>query len=239
MYGSESWMNGDLRPMEKLYMWCIKQLLGVRKTTVNSLCLVELGLIDLRSFVKSKQRHFFTQAWVERGAMRDDPLGHVINLILEFDTPTTRYIRDLLDNDVDDLIEASERLKQEVSTSDSSRLVLYKTINSDFKVHDIYSKKINIYELEIMEWTRLRLSSHSLAVEVGRWNRRGRGRLPMEERLCVCGQIQTEQHVIETCPRTQPIRTQYDISSLSDLLVERSDYSNVCHIVSQILKVFK
>ena len=69
-------------------------------------------------------------------------------------------------------------------------------------------KKININELERMEWTRLRLSSHSLAVEVGRWNRRGRGRLPMEERLCVCGQIQTEQHVIEICPRTQPIWTQ-------------------------------
>ena len=46
--------------MEKLYLWCIKQLLGVRKTTMNSLCLVELGL-DFRSLVKSKQRQFFSQ----------------------------------------------------------------------------------------------------------------------------------------------------------------------------------
>ena len=97
----------------------------------------------------------------------------------------------------------------------------------------------NVNELERMEWTRLRLSSHSLAIEVGRWNRRGRGRLPIEERLCVCGQIQTEQHVIEACPRTYPIRIQYNISSMSDLLVERSDYANVCHIISLILKVFK
>ena len=196
-------------------------------------------LLDFRSLVKSKQRIFFAQAWVERGTMRDDPLGHVINLILEFDTPTTRYIRDLLNVNVDDLMEASDRLKQEVTTSDSSRLVLYKSINSEFKVHDIYSKKVIVNELERIEWTRLRLSSHTLAIEVGRWNRRGRGRLPMEERLCVCGQVQTEQHVIEACPRTHPIRTQYNISSMKDLLVERADYANVCHIVSLILKIFK
>ena len=171
--------------------------------------------------------------------MRDDPLVHIINLVLEFVTPTTCYIRDLLDNDVDDLVQASERLKQEVITSDSSRLVFYKSINSEFRVHDLYSKKVNVNELERMEWTRLRLSSHSLAIEVGRWNRRGRGQLPIEERLCVCGQIQTEQHVIEACPRTHLIRTQYNVSSLNNLMVERSDYADVCHIVSLILKVFK
>ena len=28
LYGCESWLNGDVKPVHKLYMWCIKQLLG-------------------------------------------------------------------------------------------------------------------------------------------------------------------------------------------------------------------
>ena len=41
-YGCESWLGGDLKLINKLYMWCVKQLLGVRKTTCNDLCLLEL-----------------------------------------------------------------------------------------------------------------------------------------------------------------------------------------------------
>ncbi|MPD01169.1 hypothetical protein E2C01_096687 [Portunus trituberculatus] len=37
---------------------------------------------------------------------------------------------------------------------------------------------------------------HWLAVKVSRWNRRGRGRLPLEERLCPCGMVQTEDRII-------------------------------------------
>ena len=117
--------------------------------------------------------------------MRDDPLGHVINLILEFDTPTTCYIRDLLDNDVDDALEASEKLKRVVN-SDSNKLTLYKRSIQNLTFMIFTVKKNNVNELERMDWTRLRLSSHCLAIDVGRWNRRGRGRLPIEERMCVC-----------------------------------------------------
>ena len=59
LYLCESWMNGDLKPIEKLYKWCIKQLLGVRKTTSNDVCLVEMGMSPLRALVKAKQRKFF------------------------------------------------------------------------------------------------------------------------------------------------------------------------------------
>ena len=85
----------------------------------------------------------------------------------------------------------------------------------------------------------MRLSSHSLAVEVGRWNRRGRGSLPLEERLCICGQVQTEQHVIEMCPRTENIRRQWNITSMVNLLSERGDHNNVCSIVTKILNTYK
>ena len=52
----------------------------------------------------------------------------------------------------------------------------------------------------------LGLGEWSLACETGRWNRRIRGRLPMNERLCECGSVKTERHVKLDCPRTQHIR---------------------------------
>ena len=90
-----------------------------------------------------------------------------------------------------------------------------------------------------MSWTKLRLSAHSLAIETGRWNRRGRGRLPIEERLCQCGQIQTERHVVETCILSQHVRDIHSLSSLENLVLERNDYANVCHIVHTILNIYK
>ena len=85
----------------------------------------------------------------------------------------------------------------------------------------------------------MRLCSHSLPVEVGRWNRNGRGNLPMDERFFICGQVQTEQHVIEVCPRTENIRRQLNVSSMISLLSERDDYNNVCCIVTKILNAYK
>ena len=51
MYSCESWLNGDIRPVTKQYMWCIKQILGVRKSTPNDLCLTGLGCPPLQALV--------------------------------------------------------------------------------------------------------------------------------------------------------------------------------------------
>ena len=38
IYGCESWMAADMKPMVKLYNWCLKKLLGVRKSNCNDVC---------------------------------------------------------------------------------------------------------------------------------------------------------------------------------------------------------
>lgn len=43
LYGCESWLDGDLKPMERVCNLGIKQLLGVRITTYTDVCYVELG----------------------------------------------------------------------------------------------------------------------------------------------------------------------------------------------------
>ena len=99
-------------------------------------------------------------------------------------------------------------------------------------------KKTNVNEIERMSWTRLRLSSHFLAIEKGRWNRRGRGRLPIEERLCPCGQVQTESHIIEVCIMSTHIRQTHNFVTVDDLMNNRSDYKSMCSIVHALLSLY-
>ena len=187
MYGCESWLAGDIKPVEKQYKWCIKQLLGVRKTTTNDVCMIQLGLPPLRALIRAKQRTFFKNMWTQRNAMNDDPLIHVMKMTLRYNDTGSRYISDLIFGNTDGISEAKDELKIKITNSVSNRLTFYKSINPELVVHDIYMKNVKVNEIERISRTRLRLSAHSLAVEKGRWNRRGRGRLPMEERLSPCG----------------------------------------------------
>ena len=240
LYGCESWLGGNIKPMEKLYYMCIKHLLGVRKSTTTSLCLIELGLPSLKALVTYRQRKFFKKMWAEREGMVDDPFAHAINLIRNTNIPTARLINNLIEIDVDDVGQSINNLCQQVLTSQSSKCMYYKEINPNLVVHGIYSEKNStVNELERMSWSKLRLSAHSLAIETGRWNRRGRGRLPIEERLCQCGCVQTERHVFENCTHSQHFRNLYNISSLPDLVSERQDFPQVCHIVHKILDIYK
>ena len=238
LYGCESWLNGNLQPIEKQYKWCIKQLLGVRKTTNNDICLIELGLPPLKSLVRAKQRKFFRKVTQERIELNDDPLLHAINITLSYRDSMSRFVGDLIHNHSDDVNEGLNNLKQTILNSDSNRLSFYKIINPNFRVHEIYLKQLKVNELHRMSWTKLRLSAHSLAVETGRWNRRGRGRLPIEERLCSCGEIQTESHVIESCPMSQQLRQTNNITSLNELLLIRTDFHKVCTIVHNLLELY-
>ena len=215
LYACESWVNGNTKPIGKQYKWCVKQVLGVRKTTNNDVCMVELGVPPVKALIKAKQRKFFTKMWRERNAMTDDPLAHAMRIVMEYNDNVSRYIRDMTSDYTDDVEEAQTVLKQNLLRSTSNRLAFYRCVNPDLKVHDIYVKNVKVNEIERISWTKLRLSAHSLAVERGRWNRRGRGRLPLEERLCPCGQVQTEKHIIENCPISLPVRQSYHVTTVT------------------------
>ena len=106
-------------------------------------------------------------------------------------------------------------------------------------MHNVYKTKQVVGELQRISFTRFRVSGHNLAVETGRWNRRGRGRLPLEERLCVCGLVQTERQVLEICPRTHDIRQRYNINGLEELFSGDISYSRACAMVHKILETFQ
>ena len=240
VYGCESWLNAGLRPVAKLYHTCLKQLLGVRNTTTTDLCLMELGYPEFKALIASKQRVFFRSIVAKRNGMVDDPFITVFNIVMDSGNITARYLRKLLDEHLDDIRISKERISTKIySDHTSTRLAIYQQINPSRTVHDIYTRRSNtVDERERISWTRLRLSAHSLAIEAGRWNRRGRGRLPVEERVCVCGTgVQDEAHVVERCPLTENIRIRFNINSLSDLMTHE-DYETMCKMSHQILETY-
>ena len=200
--------------------------------------MVELGCPPLKALVQQRQSKFFKYMKTDRSGMADDPLNFMLSLNINSNTVTGKYIKDLIESRKDYIEEGMAKIKNSVNTSDSSKCRYYRTVNPNMKVHDIYESKSNINEIERVSWSRLRLSAHSLAIETGRWNRRGRGRLPEDQRLCQCGQIQSERHVIEECPLSQHIKDLYNVNSLENLFLERNDFSTICHICHSILNIY-
>ena len=152
-----------------------------------------------------RQHKFFRTEWQEISQF-DDLLTFVIGLVQTSETCTSRLVRNFVSMNVTPLSEVMTKLIDGIRQSDSSRRLTYKYINSEMEVHKVYAEKQVINEVHRLCFTQFRISGHSLACETGRWNRRSRGRLLLEERLCSCGQIQTEKHVIQHCPMTQGIR---------------------------------
>ena len=203
LYGCESWIGVSCQVIDKLYIGAIKSLLGVRKTTANDLCLLELGVPPLQALVKQRQHDFFTKMVNERSSVYHDPFFFAYELTRDLNPVTYRSINNVLSVG-NHIVIAIDVLKARVLRTGRTKFVTYREINPLLISHDVYSKQHNdsfIDEMYRVSFTRLRLSSHNLRVETGRWSRQ-----PRERRLCQCGQVQDEKHVIEQCPLTERFR---------------------------------
>ena len=203
LYGCESCVGVSCQVMEKLYIGALKHLLGVRKTTANDLCLVELGLPPLRALVKQRQCDFFRKMNAERQGFYDDPFCFAMELTRHSNRTLSRYIEDILVSN-DQVADSLVTLNDKVRNSSCTKFVTYREINPRLSVHEVYDRRMNvnfINETFRLAFTRMRLSSHNLKIETGRWTREPRGRC-----VYACGQIQDEKHVIQFCPLTEHYR---------------------------------
>lgn len=237
LYGCESWVSANIKPVQKLYNWALKELLGVRRATTNNVCYAELGYPSLPYLLSHKQHKFFHSMWSERHDMTDDPFSFTLRYIMALNTSLGKLISHMANNDAPVMSSLMSNVHDAITNSQSTRCNVYKTINPQFKVHDAYVKRYVINDTHRISFTRFRIIGHSLAVETGRWNRRGRGRLPVDECLCVCGNIQTEQYVTEVCPHTQHIRDRNGFTSLRQLLSSFTD-TNACKFIHEILNIY-
>ena len=205
LYGCESWLGASCQIMDKLYTTAIKCLLGVRKTTANDLCLAEIGFPPLQSLVRHKQQTFIKNMIARTEGIPDDPFRFALDLTYTGNITLSRYIISILSVS-NHISEARDNLYERIRASTRTKYVTYRDINPTMAVHNVYTvnNKSIIKEHYRISFTRLRLSSHRLKIETGRWTR-----LPRERRLCQCGAVQDEKHVLELCALTEHLRGHY------------------------------
>ena len=155
-----------------------------------------------------------------------------LHLIQDSGSQSARYIADLL-ADEDYSNKGVEQLKETVRNSEKSKIVVYRQMNPELNVHEIYKQLNPIPEHQRCHFTRLRVVSHNLRIETGRWARQDR-----ENRLCSCGAIQTEEHVIKSCANTLTIREKYNNMTFAiPEIFEHNDSFMICKAISEILSL--
>ena len=171
LYGSESWFTKDLRSAESVYMRTAKELLGVRQTTCNEIVLVELGTGDIKSVVRDKQR-IFLQKLQDRPDYIGSYAEQVITQAVQLHTPMGKIISELLQIPVSNSFVKNFEVsvKNTIRTCAKTRYQTYCEVNSELDTGLMYTKEVSVPEYTRKAVTRLRLSSHRLKIETGRWS---------------------------------------------------------------------
>ncbi|XP_063848678.1 uncharacterized protein LOC135093363 isoform X9 [Scylla paramamosain] len=99
--------------MVKLYNWCLKRLLGVRKLTCNDICYVESGYPTFKDLIRQRQHKFLYSMWHERSGYDDDPLAFTIRITVNSNTSTSRTVREMINTNVPDLSLVMKKLKDD------------------------------------------------------------------------------------------------------------------------------
>ena len=125
--------------------------------------------------------------------------------------------------------------KDIIRRSTRTKYWTYAYLNPNLTVHPMYMLH-NVPDHKRRGTTRLRLSSHNLVIETSRW-----ARVAPDQRLCACGAVQTEEHVICDCPYTGVIRADYPPISFANIVrfFQSNDIGAMCNVVNRTLLVFQ
>ena len=110
-------------------------------------------------------------------------------------------------------------------------------MNSTLDTHKIYTSVRTIPEFKRKVFTRIRLASHYLKSETGRWNVPP---TPIDRRFCVCGyETQTEAHIIENCPLSNSIRLANSYINFStQYLLNTCEPNRACNLIFDIYNIY-
>ena len=232
LYGCESWLVENYKGVEVKYIGAVRALLGVREATPADIVLLETGMPTLKELVRTRSVAFIKKNI--RSDIDETPLSKAYKTCQNKSTKGYRYIKTLLDNPNNDTL---DELKKKFATKPGTRSATYRSINPNLEVHKVYTATNYIEESKRITFTRLRVSSHRLRIETGRWSR-----LEREDRLCVCGAIQDENHVLFRCTKTDAIRAKYAIDNdlYKDIgeLMEKCEHMKLVNFVDECMKKF-
>jgi hypothetical protein len=233
-YAGETWLGGNVKPLESLYVRAIKCLLGVRITTCTDMCLMELDYPSLDKLLLKRRSDYFKR----RIPLLDDndPLKKAIDLCRTANNKSYKNLMTALNLNTNPIEEdiTSRRATLERKALLSSKRLFYLTINPDGIIHPVYTMTSNyVPEYLRIAFTRIRLVSHNLKVETGRWARIERAR-----RLCACDRasVQDEYHVLFDCSLTQELRDTHQFRDFKELFND-TDLIRMCNFIHKVLKM--
>ena len=232
-YGDETWWTSNLKAADKLYLGTLKDLLSVRTTVCTDLVYVESGMGSASANIKRRQVNFLKKL-MARSDYNQSYLYHLITKAVDVQSPMGIYMQALQRIEGDPVKNELELLQRKIRENpDSSRRLTYQLLNPELLAPKVYCSQDPVPEHQRIAYTRIRLGSHRLKIETGRWSR-----IPRERRLCTCGHVQDEDHVLLKCPLTRSIRQNFpslDYSSL-DNLMKTENMSDICNYIFIIMK---
>lgn len=142
-----------------------------------------------------------------RSADNDESFTMILNLCRQANTPGYKFISHALQHDcATSPLEKITRITKEKPV-EATKYETYKTqLNPQLTQYPVYINKMQIPDFKRQAFTKLRLMSHNLKIEVGRWSR-----TPAELRLCSCdgNAVQFEEHVLLYCPVSEVCRKRH------------------------------
>ena len=196
-YSSETWMTNNIRVIESKYNMMVRMLLGVR-------CLVEAGCEPLSHIIKLKRAKFLREKTAAEEM--EQPFHQMLSACRDANAPAAAFIQRSMEYRRTTQLDA---VKEDVRrNANKTKFRTYaEAMNPELSVHPIYMSREYIPDYVRQSFSRIRLQSHNLKVETGRWSR-----VPREQRLCDrcdAQAVQDEAHVLLTCTYTEPIRQRY------------------------------
>ena len=168
----------------------------------------------------------------------EQPFHLMHSICRDANAPAAAFMADAAEYHQDSQL--SEIVRQVREQEQGTKFLNYRNmLNAELSVHQLYNTAAYVPDFIRVAFTRLRLMSHSLKVETGRWSR-----IPREERRCDrcdAGAVQDEEHVLIVCSNAQHIRLRYprlDFSSM-DALMDGGDPRKLAEFVHVILEHFK
>ena len=227
-YASEVWGFCQANAIERVHMQFCKKLMGVKKTTQNDSVYGELG----RTCYTTKRYLIIIKYWLKLLLTPENKYIKLVYNIMLKDiqempnkTNWASLVRQLLMSlgfnevwlaqgvaNTDVFLSVFKQRINDIFVQNwherlegSSRANFYKSI-SHFQFQP-YLENINVCKY-MKSVSKLRMSSHRLAIESGRWARPVR--IPIEERKCVyCDLLEDEFHFVLECKCYTELRNKY------------------------------
>ena len=227
-YGAVVWGLSDCQKIERIHLHFCKNLLGVKKQTQNDFIYGELG----RTTLLNKRVIHVIKYWLKIVQLEDMKYVKCIYNMMKSDLDSYPNIKNWAKS-VKDLLQAlgfnevwlnqgvgnmhcfMSILKQRNSDTfiqnwtarinNSTRARTY-SLYASFR-YQPYLNDVNVTKCRYAI-TKLRVSSHRLQIETGRWHKPTA--VPYEERKCLfCEELEDEFHFILKCPLYTELRSKY------------------------------